>query len=389
MSILLFSTILFSSLLLIIRVWSIYNRLCALKLIHPHLPLNELLLECVSVEMNQFWLPVLIKVYILGIVETIYIALFKRGLLTGDTQVNTEKAIDTSIHHYTDTHSHEHPIAIITGGDSGIGLEVTKGLLMAGYHVIIGSRLSSSICNTIIQKLQIETSNKQVSHLELDLTSLESVHAFASLVKERVPRQQIRLLINNAGIMNVPYSTTKTGIESQCQTNYISPVLLSTLLSSWMDPLRGKILFASSSTLYAIDDLKTNYPDLRYTLNGLDHYAYSKACVAHLMPYLTESTSIKTYAYHPGTVRTKLFAHTKIFNLSILARIFDFIMLSPKEGSETPLYLCLSDDPAINSNPSSYWANKRPYYLHRVKVNGKYSTRELWEDTLKRSGLGE
>ncbi|KAG1516563.1 hypothetical protein G6F53_002064 [Rhizopus delemar] len=287
------------------------------------------------------------------------------------------------IAHYKEKHKNETPTAVITGGDSGIGLEITRSLLQAGFHVIIGTR-SKTLCKEAVKAFVVKQS--RVSMLELDLASFDSVYKFASEVKLELSERKIDVLINNAGIMNVPYLKTEDGFESQCQINSLSPILLTKLLLPCMNTKGSRILFASSSTLYAINHLETDTPLKPYTLNGLDHYAYSKSCIAHLAQHLSSliHPAIKVYSYHPGTVRTKLFDHTTIFTLKLFSKLFDFIMLTPKEGSLTPLYLCFTDRIELeNSSKSCYWADERPQQLLPVSVNGKLNdTKELWKDVL-------
>ncbi|KAL9557058.1 hypothetical protein MBANPS3_001584 [Mucor bainieri] len=185
--------------------------------------------------------------------------------------------------------------------------------------------------------------------------------------------------------MNIPCELTKDGYETQCQTNYLSPTLLTQLLLPWMDTKSGRVLFASSSTLYAINDLDTTFSTCTYGWNGLEHYAYSKACIAHMAARVAKSTRVKVYAYHPGTVRTKLFAHTTVFNLPFVSKLFDFIMLTPKEGSLTPLQLCLRKDV---SESGTYWANGRMQTVPDVIVNGKKNDIDaLWKDALSKCGI--
>ncbi|CAO3608376.1 unnamed protein product [Mucor hiemalis] len=271
------------------------------------------------------------------------------------------------------------PLAVVTGGDSGIGLEICKGLLHAGYHVIIGTRCEKS-CEETIQSLQKSTLSDKVSCLPLDLSSFKSVKGFVGQVQSRLPKEGIELLINNAGVMNIPFRKTEDGFESQCQINLLSPMLLTRLLLPHINPTNGRVLFASSSTLYAMNNLDANTPLKSYNLNGLDHYAYSKACVAQLVSRLAKTTSVKIYSYHPGTVRTKLFSTTTVFNLPFVSMIFNIIMYSPKEGSQTPLFLSLNKH--LN-NSGSYWANERKQKLPTMTVNGKEDNIEaLWLDTM-------
>ncbi|RCI01843.1 Retinol dehydrogenase 13 [Rhizopus stolonifer] len=338
-------------------------------------------LEACNTELNKTPLPVFIRVYLIGIFETIYIALCQRGLFNASTTKDiNEQQVDAIARLFQGNQA----LAVITGGDSGIGLEICKVLLKAGFRVVIGTR-SIETCQKIIEELQSLTGSDKVSCIPLDLTSFRSVRDFVDQVKLIAPKRDIQLLINNAGIMNTPYTVTDDGYESQCQTNYLSPVLLTRLLLPWMNTKQGRVLFASSSTLYAINQLNTNFSYGKYRLNGLDHYAFSKACIGQLVPRLAKTTRVPIYSYHPGTVRTSLFAHTAIFNLAFVSKLFDFIMLSPKEGSQTPLYLCLTKDVG---DTGTYWANKRPQALPSVWINGKKNDIEtLWNDTLKKCGL--
>lgn len=108
---------------------------------------------------------------------------------------------------------------------------------------------------------------------------------------------------------------TKDGFESQCQIvrslliimrlkisnvfffqkNFLSPVLLTRSLLPYINTKTGRVLFASSSTMYTINDLNLSMPLKKYNHNGLDHYAYSKACVAQLVPRLAKTTPVKIY----------------------------------------------------------------------------------------------
>lgn len=100
------------------------------------MPIGDARLEAFNNICNECtWIPVFIKVYLIGILETFYIVICKRGLFNSPTQMENEAKIDTFIQaNVVD----EPRIAVMTGGDSGIGFEICKGLLLANFHVIIG-----------------------------------------------------------------------------------------------------------------------------------------------------------------------------------------------------------------------------------------------------------
>ncbi|KAK4514560.1 uncharacterized protein ATC70_002158 [Mucor velutinosus] len=365
----------------IIQIDALSNQLHAS--IAPSVRKSDCRLEAINIVCNRWtWAPVFIRVYLIGIFETVYIALCKRGLFKHSlSQHLNEQQVDTLMQSYENTTPQT---AVITGGDSGIGLEICKGLLGSGFHVIMGTR-SLELGQRAVDSLKKQTGSDKVSCIELDLTLFRSVKKFAAEIKKKIPQYQLQLLINNAGVMNIPCELTKDGYETQCQTNFLSPTLLTQLLLPWMDTKSGRVLFASSSTLYAINDLDTTFSSYTYGWNGLEHYAYSKACIAHIAARLARSTRVKIYAYHPGTVRTKLFAHTTVFNLPFVSKMFDFIMLTPKEGSLTPLQLCLRED---LGDSGTYWANGRLQTVPDVLINGKKDNIDaLWKDTLSKCGI--
>jgi len=112
-------------------------------------------------------------------------------------------------------------IAIVTGGNTGIGLETTWLLACAGATVIVPAR-------------DIEKARKNLERIEnveiasLDLMDPVSIDAFAA--KFLASGRPVHLLINNAGIMWVPLRKDSNGTESQLATNYLSQFRLTARL---------------------------------------------------------------------------------------------------------------------------------------------------------------
>lgn len=120
-------------------------------------------------------------------------------------------------------------VAIVTGGNSGIGYETSKQLALKNARVYISSRSQERV-DQAIQKMRSETGRKlDLYFLQLDLTDLRSVTSAAEIFTRSESR--LDLLFNNAGVMNVPMSYTVDGYETQWQVNYLAPfVLVSKLL---------------------------------------------------------------------------------------------------------------------------------------------------------------
>lgn len=120
-------------------------------------------------------------------------------------------------------------VAIVTGGNSGIGYETSKQLALRNARVYISSRSQERV-DQAINKMRGETGVRSLDlhFLKTDLTDLRSVAAAADNFASQEPRLDI--LINNAGVMNVPMGYTVDGYETQWQVNYLAPFVFTTKL---------------------------------------------------------------------------------------------------------------------------------------------------------------
>jgi NAD(P)-dependent dehydrogenase (short-subunit alcohol dehydrogenase family) len=108
-------------------------------------------------------------------------------------------------------------VAIVTGANSGLGLITARELARAGATVIAAAREGKA--NAALGAIAGAVPNASVEPRELDLADLDSVAAFAERVAADHPR--VDLLINNAGVMMPPQSTTAQGFELQFGTNHL------------------------------------------------------------------------------------------------------------------------------------------------------------------------
>src|SRR5690606_21187513 len=112
-------------------------------------------------------------------------------------------------------------IAVITGGNTGIGQETTKTLAQAGATVVVPARNVEKAKRNLdgIANVEIEP---------MDLMNPASIDAFAQKFLDS--GRPLHLLINNAGIMWVPLRHNSHGIESQLATNYLAQFRLTAKL---------------------------------------------------------------------------------------------------------------------------------------------------------------
>lgn len=113
-------------------------------------------------------------------------------------------------------------VAIVTGGNGGIGLETVRELASNGAKVYMASRSEDKAKSAIEQLKQNAAAEKpiDVHYLNLDLMKLSSAKKCADDFKAKESRLDI--LICNAGIMAVPYKLTDDGIEQSFQVNHLT-----------------------------------------------------------------------------------------------------------------------------------------------------------------------
>ncbi|EKX45951.1 hypothetical protein GUITHDRAFT_40048, partial [Guillardia theta CCMP2712] len=120
--------------------------------------------------------------------------------------------------------------AIVTGGNRGLGKELS--MLLAGEakaRTIMACRDRRS-CEQTAAEIRSQYAGADVTCAFLDLSDLSSVKKFA----EERRGARIDLLVHNAGVMAVPDTKTRDGLETTMQVNFFAPLLLSALLADSM-----------------------------------------------------------------------------------------------------------------------------------------------------------
>ncbi|HTV03583.1 MAG TPA: oxidoreductase, partial [Luteitalea sp.] len=135
-------------------------------------------------------------------------------------------------------------VAVITGANTGLGYETALALAERGAHVVLAVR-NLDKGKDAAARITAAAPHADVALQELDLTSLESIHAAAGQL--RGAHERIDLLVNNAGVMWTPKGTTKDGFELQFGTNHLGHFALTGLLLDRMLPVAGSRVVTVSS----------------------------------------------------------------------------------------------------------------------------------------------
>src|SRR5882757_3196018 len=148
--------------------------------------------------------------------------------------------------------------AIVTGGNSGIGFEAARELARKRAHVILACRDLGKAQEAIAQ-IHALLPSVSLEALQLDLASLASVHRFAEGFTARsIP---LDLLLNNAGVMAIPYRKTAEGFEMQLGTNHLGHFALTGLLLAPLLAAPAARVVNVSSTAHKMG--RMNFDDLQ------------------------------------------------------------------------------------------------------------------------------
>ena len=193
---------------------------------------------------------------------------------------------------------------VITGATSGIGKEAARELARAKAKVTIAVRNGEAG-----ERVRKEISEERVKVVRLDLTDLTSVRSAARAIDE-----EIDVLILNAGIMAIPFTTTLDGFEAQMGTNHLGHFAFAGLLK---DRVKSRIVTVSSQA-----HLMGNFGDgsvetFRDFALGKRTYkpwgAYGNSKLANLLFTFELERKAKAngwpfhaYAVHPGYSNTNL-----------------------------------------------------------------------------------
>ncbi|GEP94059.1 SDR family NAD(P)-dependent oxidoreductase [Chitinophaga cymbidii] len=187
--------------------------------------------------------------------------------------------------------------AIVTGGNTGIGLETAKTLAAAGATVIVPARN--------LEKARVNLEG--IAHVEIEVMDImdpASIDAFAE--KFLASGRPLHLLINNAGIMWVPLRRDQRGIESQLATNYIGQFHLTARLWPALKQANGARVVNVSSLGHHMSAFNFDDPNFEHrAYETLQAYGQSKTASNLFSLELdnrAQHYNVRAYSVHPGSI---------------------------------------------------------------------------------------
>lgn len=238
-------------------------------------------------------------------------------------------------------------LAIVTGGNSGLGFEVTKALVSVGCFVVLGCRDMNRAATAIEQVKQLYP-NAQLDAFHIDNVKLITVKQFAEQFLAKYKHRTLDILLLNAGMYPAKFEVTQDGLETTMQVNVIAQHYLAKLLIPKMLETKNSrlIIMSSVSALLMADPrnfkdpvfteefIKQNVPNLdsvfydaavfndqfyktgtvrnEVAYMALEVYGYSKAMVAFWTQELHRrysSQGLCAYSVSPGSIATRITQH--------------------------------------------------------------------------------
>ena len=235
---------------------------------------------------------------------------------------------------------------VVTGGNSGIGLEAARIFVRRGARVVLACR-SAERAMPAVTLLSSVRPGTQVSFLALNLADLSSVRSFSERIHAEV--DYIDVLVNNAGVMRLPRTETVDGFEMQLATNHLGHFALTGLLLDLLQAAPAPRVVTVASLAHRRGVL--NFDDLM----GAKHYdkfgAYCQSKLANLLFHyeLGRRASLLNVACHPGYTATKLVTANARLSGSVVGQGFwalvnRFVAQEAGSGSHTTVYAATMPD---------------------------------------------
>jgi NAD(P)-dependent dehydrogenase (short-subunit alcohol dehydrogenase family) len=285
-------------------------------------------------------------------------------------------------------------VAVITGANSGIGYEAALVLARRGAQVVLACRSAERAREAAARIAAAAEAAPAPKVIELDLGSLASIRGAAEELRERHPR--IDLLINNAGVMDVPYGTTEDGFELQLGINHLGHFALTGLLMSQLTAVSGSRIVNISSVAH--DRGRFDFDDLAFTRGYTPTKAYARSKLANLLFTFELNRRLTAAAAptvalsaHPGLSRTDLYRHEK-GPVSLVIRLISPVLMQSAAMGALPTLRAATDPEAV---AGTYYGpcgraqfKGRPIPVKAVPAAYDAETaRQLWAESEKLTGV--
>ena len=255
-------------------------------------------------------------------------------------------------------------VFIVTGANSGLGLENSRALSAKGARVVMAARNpeKASAAEQTIKSLHPDA---DLDVRQMDLASLDSIEQFADSMRRDYDK--IDVLINNAGVMAIPESQSADGFEMQFGTNHLGHYALTArLLPLLARTPNSRIVTVTSTARHFAPPVDSENPHLSGNYSPWRAYGQSKLANLHFAVGLearlrAAGAESQSLVAHPGLTRTDLQVNTNLQGGGDLSeRAAARFGMEPEEGALSQLRA--ATDPAASGGElyAPRWVNWGP-----------------------------
>ncbi|GAA5898514.1 SDR family oxidoreductase [Sporobolomyces salmoneus] len=283
-------------------------------------------------------------------------------------------------------------VAIVTGGNAGLGEETVRALHAKGCKVYLAAR-SEEKANDAIGRINATTPGKEAGlvFLPFDLTDLKSIKRAAETVKEK--EERLDIVVCNAGVMAWPYKIIN-GVEVQfwnhlghfALIHHLLPLLKKTAQSSGPTSVRivnvsslGHTFAPKNPDFSSIEGVNQEYGSTwtRYGLSKLTNVLFSVGLNERI-----QGDNIKVNSCHPGNVATTLTRgpqETYGFLARWLSVTEKYMLMTPTEGAKTQIYLAASPEVDEKGYSGKYFTPIATEVQPSAQAQDKSLAEALWK----------
>ena len=293
-------------------------------------------------------------------------------------------------------------VVVVTGGNSGIGKSTCLQLSKQGATVIVACRRLSAGEKTAEECNAQGGGKGSAKAMVLDLADHNSVKAFAAAFSKDYDK--LDLLVNNAGIMNVPTRKPPAdGNEAQFGTNHVGHFSLTGLLLPSLKKAAAPRVVCLSSVFHDVAMGKKGVVDFddvnfeRRAYHGWTAYAQSKlANLLFAQELARRHPEVTAVSAHPGFVESNLMKMPAVA-LFLMTPVLRYGMhqIRPWEGVQTSLHCCLAEKEELENgryyaqvgSPRGCvggWPTEPEHMNEHVTAE---NARKLWEMSVKMTNV--
>ncbi len=272
---------------------------------------------------------------------------------------------------------------LVTGANSGIGLETTRALAAMGARIVMACR-SAERAEAATADVRKGLPNARLESMSLDLGSLRAIRDFAPAFADRYPKLDV--LINNAGCFSMKRQETVDGFEQTFGVNHLGTFLLTNLLLPCLQATPGSRIVTLASAAHYHGKLDLDDAHIRQRYSSFPAYATSKLANVAFSLELAQRLGADgptSNAVHPGHVATNIWPGDGWFAraFSAVNRLF---ATTPEQGAEPSVLL--ASDTSLDGVTGRYYDRLEPKEPAPLAKDPEFRA-QLWQRSAELVGL--